>query len=337
MIHTHKFVNTHLHRSTYGLLIQNIVPPTVRLTFMALSRQGRIELTRLNYEPRYKIWCSSCNGLILESERKNLYALYITNPATMQHFALPPFFFPSTTAFTHSAIAYASLSMEYKVVRVYYQEEQWCCAIVTAGVDESWRRVCTQHLSFEAKELLRLKPLTTEGFVHWAKWGNYVLTLNVETEIITEYLVISLCYGDRFGDNYYYFSTVKYLSLLIRRRGWLWEVWEMKPETGEWTKLSGIEFTDRKCEILGLLCERDTIFKPVGNSESSIIPVGWLEYKEVFVYCFFSPLSYKESRICVAWNVRLKEYELIELDSNRNEYFVHRNSLLWLDGAFSAL
>ncbi|KAL3624452.1 hypothetical protein CASFOL_031120 [Castilleja foliolosa] len=232
MIHTHTFVNTHLHRSTYGLLIQNRSSPPFTLTFMALSRQGRVELTRV--------------------------------------------------------------------------------AILTAG-------------------LLIFDPFTPEGFVHWVSKGNHVVTLNVETEIITEYLVPSSCSGDRFGGRYYYLPTVKCLSLLIYcRRWWSWEVWEMKPETGEWTNLPGIELNDRKCEILEWYSKRD--LKSVGYSDGWLEPFGWLKYGEVLICCFTLPHEVKKHQVCIAYNVRSKEIEYIELDCNRKRLLVHRNSLLWLDG-----
>ncbi|KAL3626467.1 hypothetical protein CASFOL_030016 [Castilleja foliolosa] len=329
IIHTHTFVNTHLHRSTYGLLIQNRVSQTTQLTFMALSRQGRVELTRLNYEPKYKIWFnSSCNGLILEWDFKIQSGFYITNPATMQQFSLPPFFGPM--CFIHSALAYASVSMEYKVVIVFRQENECSCAILTVGVDESWRPIRTQHLSLQSKKLLIYNPLTTEGFVHWASGGNYVLTLNVETEIITEYSVPSLSSG-----SYHYYSAVKYLTLLIEFRGWYWEVWEMKPETGEWTKLPGIEIhdlKDRKGQILGWIGNRDTKFKSSGSSSIIVRSVGWLKYKEVLLFKVYSPDMSLAHRFCYAWNVRTEEIQFIELDSNVHPFLVHRHSLVWLDG-----
>ncbi|KAL3624437.1 hypothetical protein CASFOL_031105 [Castilleja foliolosa] len=331
MIHTHAFLNTHLNRSTYGLLIQGQCSITYKLSFMALSRKGQVELTRLNYEPGYDIWCGSCNGLILECVRGNNYHLYITNTVTMQHFSLPephrPLF---GMCFLSSAIAYASLSMEYKVIQAFIHDKQWSCAILTVGVDESWRSVDTQHLSLEAKKLLGFNPLTTEGFVHWVARGNNVLTLNVETEVITEYLVPSSCSGDRLGGDYCYLSTVKYLSLLIYCRGWSWEVWEMKPETGEWTNLPGIELNDRKCEILEWFSRRDS--QSVGYSDGWLEPVGWLKYGEVLVCCFALPDEDDKHQVCIVWNIRSKEIEYIELDSDWNLFFVHKNSLLWLDG-----
>ncbi|KAL3652731.1 hypothetical protein CASFOL_002412 [Castilleja foliolosa] len=327
MICTHKFVNTHLHHSTYGLLIQKQVKLSTQLTFMSLSRQGQIELTRLNYEPEHNLWCSSCNGLILECESRNVLALYITNPVTVQRFSLPRPVYPSNgLGIRFSAMAYASLSMEYKVVLVHYTSgEKWGCTILTVGVDESWRPVCAQHLSLEAKVNLAFRPLTTEGFVHWAKSGNYLLTLNVETETITEYRVPSSSSGDRL----FYFSTVKYLSMLIVRGECSWEVWEMKPKTGEWTQLPGIDLKDQVYEIFEGLRERGRIYKSTAFIRSRIFPVGWLEYREVLIYRFWCP---QQLNIGIIWNIRLKEFEFVDLDSDSESLFVHRNSLLWLDG-----
>ncbi|KAL3624451.1 hypothetical protein CASFOL_031119 [Castilleja foliolosa] len=331
MIHTHTFVNTNLHRSTYGLLIQNRSSEPFTLTFMALSRQGRVELTRLNYEPEFTMWCNGCNGLILETERDDPFVLYITNPVTMQRSPLPlspiPLF---GMGFLFSAIAYASLSMKYKVIRSYQDNSIRFCSILTIGVEESWRPVNTQHLSLETKSVLLCRPLTTEGFVHWVDKVNYVLTLNVETEIITAYLVPSPCSGERHGYNYYYLPTVKYLSLLIWRE-WSWEVWEMKPETGEWTNLPGIELSDRKCEILEWFSKRDS--KSDGYSDGRLEPVGWLEYGEVLVCCITFIYEHDNHRVCIVWNIRSKEIEYLELPfSTWVAFFHHRNSLLWLDG-----
>ncbi|KAL3626466.1 hypothetical protein CASFOL_030015 [Castilleja foliolosa] len=347
IIHTHTFVNTHLHRSTCGLLIQisvsNHISETYQLTLMALSRQGRIELTRLNYEPKYGIWCNGCNGLILEWDCKYRSGFFITNPATMQQLYLPQF--PRPMCYVYSALAYASVSMEYKVVILFLnlnKEDEGCCAILTVGVDESWRPLRTQHLSLESKKKLltynnnKNRLLTTEGFVHWVSRVkfNCILTLNVETEVITEYSVTPISSRDNMRI-YYYLSGVKYLSLLIEFRGWSWEVWEMKPETGEWTKLPGIEgndLTDRKGEIIRWIGEGDRKFKSSGSSNINLQSVGWLKYKEVMLFDVYSPDMRLAHQFCFAWNVRTKEIQFIELDSNMYHFLVHRNSLVWLDG-----
>ncbi|KAL3619641.1 hypothetical protein CASFOL_034553 [Castilleja foliolosa] len=97
-------------------------------------------------------------------------------------------------------------------------------------------------------------------------------------------------------------------------------------------QLPEIDLKDRMYEIFGLLSERDTIYKSAAYNGSSLMPVGWLEYKEVLLYRFFCLHLGKKLNICIPWNIRLKEFELVELDSELYGFFVHRNSLLWLDG-----
>ncbi|GFP97306.1 hypothetical protein PHJA_001874700 [Phtheirospermum japonicum] len=254
MIRTHSFVHAHLQRSAHGILIQNLASIKTQMSFMSI-RQGRIEITRLSYEPGYEIWCS--------------------------------------------------------------------CNVLTVGVDSSWRHVNTQHLSLEANKCLISCPLSTVGFVHWTRRGIYVLTLNIETEIITQYRVPTCC-GE--GFEYYYFSAVRYLSLLIKRGGFSWEVWEMKPESGEWTKVTSIDLEAQKCTIEHLICERDASFKLIGFACCRLEPVGWLKYRQVLVFYVRKP------RLCIAYNVHSKEIELIELDSKSNAFLAHRNGLVWLDG-----
>ncbi|KAK6120563.1 hypothetical protein DH2020_045694 [Rehmannia glutinosa] len=254
MIHAHNFINAHLHHSTCGLLIQNLRNITSYPNFVAM-RQGRIEISKLSYKSNHR-FLSSCNGLVLELDDLNRNALYITNPTTKQRSALPTFF--ADTTFDRAVIAYAATSMKYKVVRTFYltngntdQLEQGYveiayAAILTVGVDKSWRCVNIEHLSLAAKELLVNNLFTTEGFVHWAQNGNvivskgepqYVLTLNVETEIITE-ISVPLCHDGKLSYYlYHYFSMGSYISLLISCNYFSFEVWEMKPETGEWTKM----------------------------------------------------------------------------------------------------
>ncbi|KAL3626464.1 hypothetical protein CASFOL_030013 [Castilleja foliolosa] len=125
------------------------------------------------------------------------------------------------------------------------------------------------------------------------------------------------------------------ILLYLPFRGWLWEVWEMKPETGEWTKLSGIEIhdlKDRKGQILGWIGNRDTKFKSSGSSSIIVRSVGWLKYKEVLLFKVYSPDMRLAHRFCYAWNVRTKEIQFIELDSDVYPFLVHRHSLVWLDG-----
>ncbi|KAL3615384.1 hypothetical protein CASFOL_041045 [Castilleja foliolosa] len=243
----------------------------------------------------------------------------------MQRFSLPP------TTYSLTGLGFGFSAIAYKVVRAYCTSiQRRACIILTVGVDKSWRPICAKHISIQANLNFTFVPLTTEGFVHWAKSGSYVLTLNVETEIITEYLVPSSASSSCGG--VYYLSAVKYLSMLIERGGWSWEVWEMKPETGEWTQLPGIDLEDRMYEIFGGLREGDKPYRSFACIRRLLVPVGWLEYKEVLLYRLYCPRTRQRLSTCIAWNIRLKEFEFIELDSDLDGFFVHRNSLLWLDG-----
>ncbi|KAK6142929.1 hypothetical protein DH2020_023277 [Rehmannia glutinosa] len=338
MILTHNFIHVHLQHSTCGLLIKNWLDRTSHPTFVAM-RQGRIEISKLSDKSNH-LFLSSCNGLILEFDCLKSYALYIAN-STKQRSALPTF--SANTTSDCSAIAYAATSMEYKVVNTCYfmngntDEFEHDCAILTVGVDKSWRRVNIQHLSLTAKELLKRTPFATQGFVHWAQNNlrvvngepQYILTLNVETEIFTQ-IPVPLVHGERLGC-YHYLSMGSYLSLLIDCSEFSWEVWEMKPETGEWTKMPKIDLEAQKCIFEQLCCKYDSS----GSLTCSLLPVGWLKSKEVLVFNVFKEHTlpiFISPWFCIAYNVRTREIYSIELDSICNTFLVHRNSLVWLDG-----
>ncbi|KAK6121638.1 hypothetical protein DH2020_044615 [Rehmannia glutinosa] len=302
MILTHNFIHVHLQHSTCGLLIKNWLDRTSHPTFVAM-RQGRIEISKLSDKFNH-LFLSSCNGLILEFDCLKSYALYIANPVTKQRSALPTF--SANTTSDCSAIAYAATSMEYKVVNTCYfmngntDEFEHDCAILTVGVDKSWRRVNIQHLSLTAKELLKRTPFATE--VHSERLGYY-----------------------------HYLSMGSYLSLLIDCSEFSWEVWEMKPETGEWTKMPKIDLEAQKCTFEQLCCKYDSS----SSLTCSLLPVGWLKSKEVLVFNVFKEHTlpiFISPWFCIAYNVRTREIYSIELDSICNTFLVHRNSLVWLDG-----
>ncbi|KAK6149772.1 hypothetical protein DH2020_017297 [Rehmannia glutinosa] len=289
MIHSHNFIYAHLQHSTSGLIIQNRQEFDTSLIFVAVTR-GRIEISKFSYKFREILW-TSCNGLILENCLKDQTFLYVANPATKQHCALPRFY--SQIIFNrYSSLAYVEASMEYKVVRACDCND--CndgntnigCAILTVGMDGSWRHVQIEHLSLSDRKLLCASPLVTEGFMHW----NYLVTLNLETETIRQ-VPIPQGYGEKIM---YYFSMGRYLSFLTPCSEFCWEVWEMKPDTGEWTKLPDICLKAQKCTIEHLSGKRDCSLKPV----------GWIKYKEVFLFRVSFP-----STIYIAYNVCTQEME----------------------------
>ncbi|KAL7152066.1 hypothetical protein ABFS83_04G073100 [Erythranthe nasuta] len=322
MIRTRYFVHEHLQHSTPGLLLHNSRSKT---TSFAAMRRGRIELSECSYTIRaYDGW-DSCHGLILEYYSfEGTLGFYIINPATRKIFEIPRFS-PRGTIDHRWGIAYSAASDEYKVARTYEHKVddddlQYVVDIVTVGVDESWRRVCTQHLSPESKVLLGKDSVTTEGFIHYMNTfdDNRVLTLNVETETITEYAI-----PDR-GLDYKFrccLSTGKSLSMLGKcGEGNYWEVWEMKSETGEWTETCSIDLEAHKSKLEELYGKND-------SCSSIIVPMGWLKYREVVILRFLHSAQFH-----IAYNVRTREIDSLELacDSFNPAFRVHTNSLVGL-------
>ncbi|EYU23298.1 hypothetical protein MIMGU_mgv1a009193mg [Erythranthe guttata] len=281
-VRTRNFRCARLRNSTVGLLIHS--SGDERPIFLTLEK-GRVEMSKLSYKIPGRVW-TSCNGLILDYE-------------VMRD-------------------AYAAASMEYKVAQTFSSRLRYPfvrgCAILTVGVDKFWRHVDTENLSPIGREILRGIPLTTEGYFHWThREGTRVLTLNVETEIITETLVPN-GYGKK---TKYYLSTGRSLTLLIACSGFSWEVLKMKSETGEWTKLTKVDLKARKCEFEQFVRE---CCGPVVQPSSLVIkPVGWLD-EEVLVLNAFPTL------VCVLYKVRAQEIEFVELDFDDDDlnFQVHR-------------
>ncbi|KAH6777573.1 hypothetical protein C2S52_006961 [Perilla frutescens var. hirtella] len=309
IIHSDAFVNTHLHHSTFGLVISEIYGWRNRnLIYVSVTKPGRIEISELIC--KFRTAWSSCNGLVLELKS----SLNILNPATKQTFLLPPFPYECKFGFTGSSgIAYSAASMKYKVVQPHLLRggsRRMRLGILTVGVDNSWRHVEVEHLPHNVRQLCYHTPLITEGFIHWAaeRDNDKVLTMNVETEIITEtnpplpeaYLSTST--------HKYYLSTGRYLTLLVRREDLMWEVWEMKSaESGEWRKQRHFQFA----------CEHPEF----------IWPFGWVKYPEVLA-CHTG-----RARTLILYNLRKHEIDSTkELPSLTDDYKAvpHRNTLVWL-------
>ncbi|KAK6137279.1 hypothetical protein DH2020_028971 [Rehmannia glutinosa] len=174
IINSHNFIYTHLQHSS-GLLIQHLGAFSSSPIFVSMSR-GQIEISKLSYKFRDIVW-TSCNGLLLERTLKYGSILYVSNPVTKQHFALPPL---NRRVFlnTYSGLGYDAASREYKVVHTYVCNDyndgdpNIGCAILTVGVDEYWRNVQTEHLCVSASEFCwevwEMKPDTAE----WIKLLN---------------------------------------------------------------------------------------------------------------------------------------------------------------------
>ncbi|KAL3615692.1 hypothetical protein CASFOL_041353 [Castilleja foliolosa] len=319
MIKTRKFAHSHFQRSTPGLLAVDLLK--IEHTFMTMQN-GRIEMSKWSYGNSHIVE-SSCNGLVLEVDL-NLKR-YITNHVTKQRFALPTLLSENhVMASQWFALAYVASSTSYKVVGVSYPDVLDCdlvCAIMTVGVDKDWRRrVSTQHLSLKAKTLFRGSPLITPGFVHWARKDYFecVLTMNVVSETITQ--IPGPCLRDD-GKSVWcrYLPMGNYLSMFIGRSEFSWEVWKMKPETGEWTKMPSIELEPQKVpKYLFIEFEKRRFL------EHMLVPIGWSNSHEVL---FFNVCLHT-----VAYNVRTREIDSCKLlDTMLNLFLEHRRSLVWLD------
>ncbi|KAL3615569.1 hypothetical protein CASFOL_041230 [Castilleja foliolosa] len=312
MISTRNFKYSHLQRSTPGLLAVNRWRGKQALMTM---QNGRVEISTWSYG----LGCiveSCCNGLLLEFH-VNSKKRYIANPVTKQYFALPPFL-GKVTAREMFSLTYAASSRAYKVVCASYsdRDRDLVCAIMTVGVDTDWRRrVSTQHLSLEAKEIFLGFPLTTRGFVHWVRNDcfEYVVSMDVESEIITQ--IPGPClHHDRESFWSSYLPMESYLSLFIGRRGkFSIDVWVMmKPETREWTKMRSIDLEPQKVpKISGYL--------------RHLMPSGWSNNREVLFFYHMGNF--------LACNVNTLEIDFYELQHFfvGNFLYDHRNSLVWLD------
>ncbi|KAL3629226.1 hypothetical protein CASFOL_026448 [Castilleja foliolosa] len=314
MIHTHTFIYAHLQRSTYGLLFQSTNGDSF---FMSVGESGRVEISKKRYNLKNPLQ-TSCNGLLLEHERGSKYNIYVSNPATRQIFALPPFVGYTKYSGIHCfGIAYAAASMEYKVVILAPVEgRKKICYILTIGVDNSWRSIGSECESLQTKEFVST-PLITEGFVHWyIRDTNEVLTLNIETEIITETSgpIHRVVNGNRQN---MLLSTGRYLSSLIPCGEFSWEVWEMKPKIDyRWRKVCDISLEAHKC---------NTFQQYRFNEHYYLMLTGWLKYLEVLVFRIYSQV--------LVFNLHTQEVFIIDLLAPyAYGPVVHKNSLVWLGG-----
>ncbi|CAA0805931.1 Unknown protein [Striga hermonthica] len=321
---TRDFIDSHFQRATSGLLLHSMMFPK-ELIFISMN-EGRVEKIRPRNEYGCRIW-SSCNGLVFGNSWNSRSKLCILNPATKQHYDLPPFFNKFFVKF-YSCLAYVAASKEYKVVLCHHAGENggvptYDCAILTVGVDTSWRHLHTQHLSETSRTLLCNRiPLTTEGFVHWVtNRFAIILTLNVETEIISESRV-PLPRAHR-GKRKFYLSTGRYLTVLVALGNFSWDVWQMESGTGEWLKVISIDLEDEKWRFDRFLRDRDE--KLILDEGMLFLPVGWLEYPDVIV--FHPPPTNCSS---IVYKVRTRETYSVEL-STLGGYYIsrfHKSSLL---------
>lgn len=187
-------------------------------------------------------------------------------------------------------IAFDKLSSKYKLTILYYESDAFCLDILTFGVDNSWRKVAVEHVPACYRFLLCAIPLSIEGLMHWARLGaTFLLTMDVESEMIRVVKLPGPCLAGRRLS--YYFSTCKFLSLLIACGTHLWEVWGMKSETGEWINHRRGNRWHQKFVSAGIHYCRE------------LEPLGWVKYPEILAFCYFT-----DSRKRILYNLYTRRF-----------------------------
>ncbi|CAA0809556.1 Unknown protein [Striga hermonthica] len=318
-----EFVNLHLQQQTdeYGLFFRyaatyNYQHPSQRAVFVSM-KQGRVTVSNYYaYKFRYMLE-TSCNGLILEYEP--LLQLHVVNPVTGRPFQLPPL--PKNAECISCCVGYADASSKaYKVVLAYRtdRESDVCQAILTLGVDKSWRHLETDQYLTEST-LSRL--MVTEGFIHLI-FGDTVLTLNVETEVMMETRAPIFSKNPSKFTSWWYLSTGKSLTLVVEVEHQVFQVWEM---------VRG----DYNCYWREW--ERQIELRSEIQYLRSIEPVGWLQQMEVLVLKVSS-----RNKFCLIYYVVIatgkigwidptssnKEWLAGELYMILDEVFPHKNTFV---------
>lgn len=272
-------------------------------------------MCKLDWGLKDKIW-TSCNGLVLVPASKFSCNLCLINPLTKQRTILPPYFY-RVGGLSQFCLVFAEASMEYKAVRVCNENlgPVIRIAVLNIGVDKAWRCMDV-HLILPTEIPLLSSQLVTRGYVHW--FGeNFILTFNAETEAVRRFAVpqSAKLYGK-------FLAMGSNLSYVAQSDAFIVDVWEMNPEIGEWIMMLRFDLKpvrhifeeDLSCDIV-----------------KSMTPYGWLEAMEVLVFS-----TWYRQRHCIAYNVKTRELQSIELcsDANVHHFQAHVNSLVGLGGGF---
>ncbi|XP_073125257.1 putative F-box/kelch-repeat protein At1g13200 isoform X2 [Henckelia pumila] len=310
MISAKDFIQHHLQNSTRGIIIQEVFPACRRDVIYVEMRRGCLEICKFDYGFEFLLW-TSCNGLVVARDLRDSHIYYVTNPLTKWRTVLPP---NSRKMGNYSGfgLAFVEASMKYKVV--YARGNERHCkptqmAVLTIGVDKVWRHIDIGHSSLAIRRTL---PLVTGGYVHWMG-ETFVLTLNVESETIRWFPLPPFPKRSRkflpMGCN---------LSFLHKTNEFMMEVWEMNPETGEWTMILRLDLEPLRYH-----------FKDLCGNYAKVVPFGWLAIREVLVFS----TGYPQTN-CVAYNVKTREIQSFELGTTFKSYLVipHVSSLVCLEG-----
>ncbi|KZV39828.1 F-box/kelch-repeat protein [Dorcoceras hygrometricum] len=311
MISDPDFIRHHLRNSIRGIIIQELCSPDV-VSYVEM-RRGRLEISKFDWGLR-DVVRSSCNGLVLAPNFRNIDILYVINPLTKWSIVLPPYF-GLMKSHVYFRLAFAEASMVYKVVHA--RDHNMFpgapkIAILTLGIDRRWRHIDINHLSLTSRAALMSSPMVTGVYIHWIA-ETFVLTLNVETETICEFPLPQLETKVRrflpMGSN---LSIVSEFSECFR------DVWEMNPETGKWVYLL-------RFDLRPLNYKFPDLFPKYVNK---IVPFGWLEFRKVLLFSTSCTQS-----CCVAFNVETGEIQSFILGMGSEEphsFQAHVDSLVWL-------
>ncbi|XP_073127605.1 putative F-box/kelch-repeat protein At1g13200 [Henckelia pumila] len=327
MISTKDFIQHHLQNSTCGIIIQEEFPACGRDVIYLEMRRGCLEKCKFDYGSESLLW-TSCNGLAVARDLRDSHIYYVTNPLTKWRTILPPNSRKMGGSYSGFCLAFVEASVEYKVVyargnKRYGKPTQ--IAVLTIGVDRVWRHIDIGHSS---QAIRRIVPIVTGGYVNWMG-KTYVLTLNVESETIRWFPIPSFL--RRIGT---FLPMGCSLSFIHKTSEFMWDVWEMDPETGEWTMILSLDLEPLKYSFKALFGSYATFL---------VVPFGWLGIREVLVFSTGFPetncVAYNaNTRVpqtnCVAYNVKTREFQSFELGTTCKSYhFVpHVNSLICLEG-----
>ncbi|XP_073131662.1 uncharacterized protein [Henckelia pumila] len=295
VIRSQSFTHHHARNSGCGLIIQDRSFPNDGI--YVEIRQGSIEISKCAVG--YLVW-SSCNGLVLVPDFRDVGVLSVVNTLTKHRIALPPI----SGSYSEFVLAFVEASMKYKVV---HKPSSWKMQleVMTIGVDSVWRRIDIKNVPREAMEDLMPSSLVTGAYINWIG-TSFVLTFSVETETFCRFP-----FPQSREERGTFLAMGNNLSVVYKSSpDVLKDVWEMDPKTGKWTMLHKFDY---QLQI---------------HSLERITPFGWLVAREVLVFGSCDIQTH-----CIAYNLKTREIQSFDLDKRGGDYHfqAHVNSLVRLE------
>ncbi|GER29444.1 F-box and associated interaction domains-containing protein [Striga asiatica] len=298
------------HRTlhTYALLFKSY-----QSSFSISARDGRVELSESSPGPTSPARTASSDICLAFSEKESLRHVTLSHRSTGEKLFLPPPIFAGRSKTIRMALwgtakaQFSSAGKLRKVVLCFPPDQHEAVKadefhILSVG-EGSWRVV-----SFEPRVSESSSVLITEGFMHWCtKNDEKMLSMNLETEVFTESLGPD--YPNNINNNVArkdfrntYLSTGKYLTLLRQFGEFLWEVWEMSPDTFAWRKMGDFSLEGHKRQYF-----------ESKSCDGNVKPVGWVKYLEVLVLS----TNITSGRNVLVYNLVTQEMKEIELPTRQ--------------------